>query len=1142
MSLQFVLGNSGCGKSYYLYRHLVDEAQLHPEKVYMLLVPEQFTVQTERELVRLASDSVIMNIEVLSFQRLAYRVFEELGISTLDVLEETGKNLVLRRVSEQKDSELTFLSGKMTKQGFITELRSLISELTQYRISPDMLPDMGRVEGASSGFVTKMKDLEILYRGFREYIKDRYITAEEVLELLEEVLPESNLLSGAVIAFDGYTGFTPNQKAVLYRLFLKADCILSSVTIDEGEDFFQLGGEEELFSMPKEMIDDLVSLARKSGTEIMDPIILPAKSGHRYIQGGKLSFLEQNLFRNRKVNFHGESEDQIQIMSCMNPRAELHRAAASIRKLVQEGQLRYRDIALVTPALDEYKEYAASIFREYGIPLYLDVRTTPSDHPLMELIRGLFEVQIRDYSYQSIMKLLRSGIPILPMEDVDFLDNYLIASGARGYQAYSNPFPYKPRGFSEEDLLRIEQIRSELMENLNPFTEAVLHANGDVRALATALYYFLDRIECEQYIHERADELDDLNLEQTAFVYRNVFSKVMRILDKMVELLDGDDIGPKEFLEILDAGVDTLKIGTIPESNDTVVMGDLERTRLNDIKALFVLGVCDAWIPKSESKGGILSDFERELLYENAFELSATSRKRAFRQKYYLYSVLTKPSQLLHISFCRQYSDGKSAHPAFLVDEIKSLFPDLCVLTEEIPDAGDILTKESLLRLTGEYLREERAVPGSVLSDEKKKEILREMLIYLQENDKGLLQDILSGAFYYHDAEMLSNELKEDLAGTKLDGSVSKLELFAKCPYAYFLQYGLKLHEREEYTLNDMEEGSLYHDVLNIYSQLLIQSGTQWGKVSMEDSKSYLDQALQAVIDEQYVRRVFHDARSNHHLERIRESMNETVEILNDHARRGTFLPKRFEYDLTEYENLGDHTHLSALEFPLKNGSTLYLKGRVDRIDTMDKDGTLYIRIVDYKSGSSEILDPNKTAAGVELQLLLYMNAVLEGEARLGQATAPAEILYYHLRETMLGERDKVPKDASEQDLKNLLLKKYASDALVNSDEEIKLALDNPELASSKVQDTMPKKQMHLSEKQFRGLLSTVKKIVGEKAEEIEEGRIQAKPYRSKDESACTYCKYHSICGYDANLPGFEENKSGNQNTWEGLANAGMDE
>ena len=232
----------------------------------------------------------------------------------------------------------------------------------------------------------------------------------------------------------------------------------------------------------------------------------------------------------------------------------------------------------------------------------------------------------------------------------------------------------------------------------------------------------------------------------------------------------------------------------------------------------------------------------------------------------------------------------------------------------------------------------------------------------------------------------------------------------------------------------------------------------------------------------------------------------------------------------------------SALEFPLKNGSTLYLKGRVDRIDTMDKDGTLYIRIVDYKSGSSEILDPNKTAAGVELQLLLYMNAVLEGEARLGQATAPAEILYYHLRETMLGERDKVPKDASEQDLKNLLLKKYASDALVNSDEEIKLALDNPELASSKVQDTMPKKQMHLSEKQFRGLLSTVKKIVGEKAEEIEEGRIQAKPYRSKDESACTYCKYHSICGYDANLPGFEENKSGNQNTWEGLANAGMDE
>ena len=409
MSLQFVFGNSGSGKSDYLYQSILEEAEREPEKNFLLLVPEQFTMQTQRELVCRQPNHAIMNVDVLSFVRLAYRVFDDLGMQDLVILEETGKNLVLRKVAELKKKELSVLGGNLNKMGYIGEIKSLISEMAQYNITPE---DLGAFLGGQDVGDTlrcKMQDILTMYEGFREYIDGKYITAEEILTLLCEVAEESELIRDSVIVFDEFTGFTPIQNRLLRVMLPLADRVIVSLSMDIREDFYHSRGVHELFSMSKETVQTLLKIAADAGCEVLSPVIMEPGEHRRYENAPELFFMEQNLFRPMYRKWRKPVND-ISITSLKDPRQELSFVAREIVRLVRTKGYRYRDFAVVTGDVPQYANYVPETFAQYGIPFFIDQTRNILFHPFIEFIRAALEVVEFDFSYQSVFRFLRSGL------------------------------------------------------------------------------------------------------------------------------------------------------------------------------------------------------------------------------------------------------------------------------------------------------------------------------------------------------------------------------------------------------------------------------------------------------------------------------------------------------------------------------------------------------------------------------------------------------------------------------------------------------------------------------------------------------------------------------------------------------------
>lgn len=624
MSLQFILGSSGCGKTEYVYRQIVAEAGEHPKKNYLVIVPEQFTMQTQQKLVELAPNHAIMNIDVLSFKRLAYRVFDELGMTKIQVLEETGKNLVLRRLAQEQEEKLTVLRANMNRMGYIGEVKSLISELMQYNVTADELAEVAERDDLSPLFAAKLKDIVTMYRAFLDFMEGSYITAEEILSVLKAVAKDADLLRDSVVVLDEFTGFTPIQNSLLGELLLVADRILVTLTIDAKEDFYHSRGSEELFDLSKKTIRTLMRMAEALHVEVLAPAVLGDSAGRRFSNAPALAFMEQNLFRPYYQKMYGEIEE-INLASAANPREELMLAAREINRLVRAG-FRYRDIAVVTGSVETYRSYVEPLFAKYEIPYFLDTTKELLFHPFIELIRAAIEIVESGFCYEPMMRFLRCGFTEIGEDDLDRLDNYLVATGIRGAAAWGRRWARMPREQLLYDLDRLEELRAQIYGLLEPFAGVFARKDATVADGICALYELLQALDAERRLWKKEEELLAQDEQSKSGEYGQIYPIVMQLLEKYYALLGQEPLTVAGFSEVLDAGLSAAKVGVIPPGYDSVTIGDIERTRLNHIRILFFVGVNDGIIPKSVNSGGIISEYEREQLLAADMELAPGAR------------------------------------------------------------------------------------------------------------------------------------------------------------------------------------------------------------------------------------------------------------------------------------------------------------------------------------------------------------------------------------------------------------------------------------------------------------------------------------------------------------------------------------
>lgn len=1120
MPLQLILGSAGTGKSHLLYKEMIRCSGKDRDGDYLVIVPEQFTMQTQKDMVRMHPDHGVMNIDILSFLRLAYHVFEETRTMGRPVLEDLGKSMLVRKVLEEKKDSLLLFGRSVRKAGFVDEVKSLLSEMMQYSIGAEELAQMISITEKKPLLQGKLKELAILYQGFRDLLSERYITAEEILTILYDVLDRSERIRNSVICFDGFTGFTPSQYKVLEKLLTLSKKVAVTVTIDGREDVTRVGQEFELFHLSHKTIHKLMELARGCHTEVLEPIWAGGRATKpvRFLESKALMALEHNLFRYPQ-SVYGERQEDIGIHCVRDGQGEVDFTIRQIRKLIKEKGWHYRDIAVVTGDIGYYGRVIEKKYEAAGIPFFLDRKRDILSNPMVELLRSLIEVLEKDFQYNGIFRFLRCGLSGIDRNKTDLLENYVLALGIRGYKKWSQPFTRMSQRNQAINLEEINQCRELVMEKLSWIRDRCMGKGRTVRDLTEGFYEYLVREDIFHQLAGMQDVFQKNGERLKAKEYQQVYGLVLEVFDRLAELLGGDKVSIKEYGELLEVGFSEAKVGLIPPGVDQVVVGDIERTRLKDIKALFFIGVNDGIIPKAGGSSGILSDMERNFLKEFQIELAPTGRQKELTQQFYLYLNLTKPSHKLYLTYAKIGPDGKAKSPSYLIGKIKALFPELCIVDEdrERLETDYILGGDQglsyLLEGIGTYREREMTLAW------------KELYSYYLGRTKFQKEvgKLLDGAFYTSKKQMISRKAAGLLYGNELHHSVTRLEKYAECGFAHFLAYGLGLLERKEYRLNVPDIGNIFHNAIEWFSKRLAAEGLTWHTITDQQRDRLAEEAVEEVTKE-YGNTIFLSSKRNEYMiKRILRMTKRSLWAISQQIQAGELEPSGYEIVFSPYDNL------SATVLKLSERETMRLGGRIDRLDTYEDDENVYIKVVDYKSGSTSF-DLNKVYYGLQLQLVVYLKAALELEQKRtpGKTIIPAGIFYYNIDDPVI---DRPVGDYSQEEIGQRILEELKMNGLSNGDRKVLSLMDRIFLEEKSVKSRVIPVELTAKgeysaysavadEEQFRSLCKFVEKKITLYGKEILDGNAAAEPYQMKQHTACDYCSYKDVCGFDKKLPG----------------------
>ena len=1123
MSLRFYFGPSGSGKSHRIYEEIMQRAAQEPGRNFLIIVPDQFTMQTQKDLVMHSDRGGILNIDVLSFGRLSHRILEEVGTKEMPVLDDTGKSLVLQKIAADLKEQLPAMGSLLHKQGYIHEVKSAISEFMQYGISTQDMDKLIASAEKRGALAMKLRDLKTLYRGFQDYIRDHFITTEETLDVLRRSLVKSKILPDSVVVFDGFTGFTPIQNRLIQELMRVCEETIVTVTIGEEEDPYQMDGEQKLFHLSKKTVADLVKLAAE--TEVTRGEDVFVKGGpNRFTEAPALCYLEQNLFR-YQYEPYTEKQCEIRMFEALSPREEVHQTALYIRKLIREEGLTYRDIAVVIGDLEGYASYVETEFGQLEIPCFLDRTRGIVLNPMIEYIKSALQLYIRDFSYDTVFHFLRSGMADISREEIDELENYVIRTGARGYRTYSRLFTRKTeemqQGSGQEDTERAEETMERLNRIRQQFADTVeiLHMAPRAKAgeYVDHLYDFLEQNQVQQKLLNYQQQFEQEGDLAKAREYAQIYRLVMDLLDQIYELLGEEEISLQEFADILEAGFGEITVGTIPQNVDRIVVGDMERTRLKQVKVLFFLGVNDGNIPKNASKGGIISDMDREFLIESGTEMAPSPRQQMYIQRLYLYLNMTKPSERLYLSYAKVNSDGKGIRPSYLIDTVRKLFPQLAV---EYPQNRSRLEQIEGRQEGARYLAEElREYADGTLREEERQDFYLMYCAY--EADPEGRDRLTAAAFRRYKESGLSRIVARALYGRQLENSVSRLETYAACACRHFLQYGLSLQEREEFGFEVSDMGNVYHAVLENFAGKLAEYGRTW----WDFDENFATQAIKEAVEgyaATYGETVLHSsARNEYAITRMSRILTRTVLTLQQHLKQGSFQPDDYELSFRFAEDL-DSIHVD-----LSEEEKMHLQGRIDRIDVSEDAEHVYVKVIDYKSGNKKF-DLAALYYGLQLQLVVYMNAAMELESRKhpDKEIVPAALLYYHIDDPTI----ETPVELTQEQINEEILTKLRMNGVVNSDPAVVERLDRFLQDKSKVIPVEKKKDGSfsarsgiLSREELHVVSAYVDTKIRQIGREILDGKIAANPYEKGNEEACTYCAYKKVCGFDGSIPGYEK-------------------
>ena len=1129
MSIQFVFGGAGAGKTEYMLRQMLREAPRDFQKQWILVVPEQDTLAMQRRILAHPENRGhgILNIDVMSFQRMAYRVFEEKGITLPRIIDDLGKIMILREVLGKLSPQLSLYKSQLNKPGFLDELKSQISEFYQYRILPEMLRLVA--ERSDSPYVkSKLQDLAMIYEAFLSYMESHgFMAEEELLDRLYEALPDSHIFDGAALLFDGFTGFTPVQLRVLEELLPKADALQFALCLreDEREQVYEKCGPEALFYLTCQTVQKLSAMAAQLQVPVLPEIDLnryDAITGvprdtkaplPRFQQAPALGVIEQKLYRSALSDNVFDSAapvSDVEIWEAPDQKSEIEAIAAEIEKAVREEGLCYQDIGILLTAPSDYRDLIFKTFSEAGIPYFFDDAGSLLDSPFAEVMRAALEAVDQSFGFDPVLRFLRA----LPKDtaaeenEIDLFDNYLREKGLRGVSAYQKTWE------------QYEALRLKWMTPLLTMYEATKTRNTPVAARVEALRQLLGELRAEEKVSAMASRLEKEGEQNRAEALRQSITVLYEVLDRLAELLGTLPISRGEFREVLDAGIQEASVRMIPATIDQVVVGDMTRSRFLSPKRFFLAGANASLLPKADAGKKLLGDRERHLFREADIELAPDRMEDALVGRFYIYRALLNPSERLVLSYPLKGRAGKALKPAGLLNELRTILPGLPARQLE-NTRREIYTEKELLRELSRamplLLEQFSAGETGTQKEEQKEAQEMDLLRLLYETPEGRekARQLLAAAFTCYTESRLTLEAAKALYGELISGSVTRLELFNGCAFAHFLKYGLGLTERKSYEVQAFDLGTLYHAAIEKAFRLAASEKRELWEYDEAELRTLCGQAVEQAAAECGEKLLNDSARNRYLIRKLRDITETTLLTLAEQLRRGDFRTRELEksFDLVR--------------------AGLRLKGRIDRVDLCEDAERVYVRVIDYKSGKTAF-DLNKVYEGLQLQLATYLNVMLTNLRNRypEKEIVPSGMLYYHIDDPILPY---VPGEDAEE-LSRDRLRALRMDGLINTDRESVRHMDREAVKESDILpltlkdgEADPRKKSAASTAMFRALERFVNARLQQDGERIRGGEIGIHPIQeNKQRSNCSFCPYHAVCCFDPRIAGFRYRKLGN--------------
>lgn len=1130
MSLRFVIGRSGSGKTTYITREMIEKLQEDPMgSPIIYIVPDQMTFLSEYKLISNPKIKGMFRLQVFSLTRLAWRVLQETGgIGRLHI-NSTGIQMMIRKIILEHQDELRIFGKSSEKFGFIERVEKMITEFKRYCISPEEIFTIKDKVTESQSLLDKLYDLSILYSKFVENLKDKYLASEDYLSLLAEKIPESSYLRGSEIYIDGFHSFTPQEYAVIEQLLQVSNRVTIALNLDKPyED--ELPDEYDLFRMTGNTYSTLYEIAKLHQIPFEETIHLGETK--RFCHPS-LAHLEKEFHNLPATPYTDHSH--VRFCEAMNPRAEVEGIARKILSLVRDEGYRYKDIAILARNGQSYHDLFDTVFQDYNIPFFIDQKRAMLDHPFIELIRSVLEVITGYWKYDPVFRAVKTELFIpygenadVWRERMDRLENYCLAYGIQGQKWTSKERwiyrRYRGLEFVKGQTDEERKIEQELNESrliiVAPIKRLAnrLKRAENVKEMASSLFLFFEELDIPAKLEAMSVQAEEEGELIIAREHEQAWNGVIGLLDQMVELLGEEKISMKAFAEIMEAGLESLRYSLVPPAIDQVFVADLEQSRLSDIKIAFVIGLNDGVMPKKFEDDGLLTEEDRELLLSHQFTIAPTNKERLLDEEFLAYKAFTSASDYLYITYPLADEEGKALLPSPYIKRLKEIFsesPEIAFPSEpaELSEEEqlDFIANErvALTYITNQFQAYKRKYPISAIFWDAYNTLL-------DSSYKETAKRVLSSLFFENKAVRLSENTVKELYGDTIIGSISRMEMFNSCPFSHFLSHGLKLREREIFRLDAPNIGELFHTALKEIGEEVRRRNFSWAKLTQEQINILVKESVENIAPRLMNDIFMSSNRYRYLLRKLERVIFRATKVLSEQAKASGFSPVGMEV------SFGPKGDLPPVRFRLKNGMKMELAGRIDRIDKAENEQGVFLRVIDYKSGQRD-LNLGEVYYGIALQMLTYLDILMRySEKLIGEKALPAGVLYFHIHNPMI----KTKKLLTQEEIEEEIFKRFKMKGLVLSDPEVVKLMDTSlQSGESKIITAGLKRDGQLTarskvatEQDFSILRDYVQNTFEKTGNAIAEGAVDIAPYKMKDRTPCQFCPFKSVCRFDSTL------------------------